>query len=221
MGLGRVNDDVLDEDKRRVIRLQSALVAEQQFFLAGGTAIGLRLGHRTSRDLDWFTPNPFDAEALAARLMALPEQPTEVEAQGPHTLRAHYGELETSFIRYAQVPAQPDLLRVADTVIPVANIELLAAMKAAAVHDRGTKRDFVDVYTICKLPGWSVARFIDHATAQLPLAPVQLKLALTYFVDADREPMPAGFRTPWNEVRRELLDGVRSWERKREPDLGR
>jgi hypothetical protein len=48
-----------------VIRLQSALVAELQFFLAGGAAIGLRLGHRTSRDLDWFTPNSFDASATS------------------------------------------------------------------------------------------------------------------------------------------------------------
>ena len=69
---------------------------EGPFFLAGGTGIGLRLGHRMSRDIDWFTASSFDANALAARLMELPEKPTEIAQQGPHTLRAHYGELETS-----------------------------------------------------------------------------------------------------------------------------
>jgi hypothetical protein len=216
-----VNERVLDKDKLRVIRLQSALVRDGHFFLAGGTGIGLRLGHRLSRDLDWFTPTAFDAEALAARLMALSEQPSELERQGPHTLRAHYGELETSFIRYAQVPARPELVHVAGTEIPVADIGLLAAMKAAAVHDRGTKRDFVDIYTICRLPGWSIGRFIDHATTQLPFQPVQVELALTYFADADREPMPQGFAVPWERVKSELQQGVRAWARQRERGLER
>jgi hypothetical protein len=45
-----VNEEVLDRDKLRVIRLQADLVREGQFFLAGGTGLGLRLGHRLSDD---------------------------------------------------------------------------------------------------------------------------------------------------------------------------
>ena len=45
---------------------------EEQFFLAGGTGLGLRLGHRVSRDIDWFTPKPFNAHDVVRALEALP-----------------------------------------------------------------------------------------------------------------------------------------------------
>ena len=49
--------NVLDAAKRRVIALQTGVVHEQQFFLAGGTGLGLRLGHRVSRDIDCSAPS--------------------------------------------------------------------------------------------------------------------------------------------------------------------
>jgi hypothetical protein len=51
----KLKEQVLDRDKTRVIRLQAELVRDGGFFLAGGTGLGLRLGHRLSQDLDWFT----------------------------------------------------------------------------------------------------------------------------------------------------------------------
>src|SRR5664279_5266196 len=93
-----LNARILDRAKRRVIRLQAEVVREGGFFLAGGTGLGLRIGHRLSDDLDWFTPNPFDVTALMARLAALPEKPSELRRDGRHTVRAYYDTLETSFI---------------------------------------------------------------------------------------------------------------------------
>ena len=66
-----MSDNVLDADKLRIVALQSGLVRRGGFFLAGGTGLGLRLGHRLSRDIDWFTPRQFDAAELAAQLLAL------------------------------------------------------------------------------------------------------------------------------------------------------
>ncbi len=206
--------NVLDADKRRVIALQADLVRREHFFLAGGTGLGVRLAHRVSRDLDWFTPKPFDANGVADTLAALPEKPTEVTVQGPHTLRAYYGSLETSFIRYTQVSAHPEMVATDGLKIPVADMETLALMKAAALHDRGTQRDFIDIHAICTAPGWSVGRFIEVATKRLPLAPVQIKLALTYFADADRAP-PMTYPVPWKEVKAYLQRGVQQWERSR------
>ena len=97
--------------------------------------------------------------------------------------------------------------------IPVADLDILAAMKAAVVHDRGARRDFIDVHGIAGLPGWSVARFIEHGARQLPLTPEQVALALTYFEDAEKDPMPRGCKVPWKEVKADLLKGVRDWER--------
>jgi len=216
-----MNEQILDADKRRVMLLQSPVVDEQRFFLAGGTGLGLRLGHRVSRDLDWFTPQEFDSTQLAERLAALPEAPSQIKVQGTTTLRAYYGSLETSFLHYRQVVARPEVLTVAGLQVPVADIDTLALMKAAAVHDRGTRRDFVDIHAICHRPGWSVGRFIDLATTRLPFKPVQMKLALTYYVDADKRAAGLGYRVPWERVKTDLQRGVLAWERSRSPGLDR
>lgn len=216
-----MHESILDQDKQRVIQLQSGVVQKGHFFLAGGTGLGLRLGHRLSRDIDWFTAREFDVNELAALLDALPEKPTRTALQGPNTFRAYYGELETSFIRYNQVTAKPEILTVGTMKIPVADVATLAVMKAAAVHDRGTKRDFIDIHALCGMPGWSVERFIDLATSRLPLQAVQMKLALTYFADAEGEPMPDGCGVKWPNVKAELQRGVALWERNRSRGLDR
>jgi hypothetical protein len=77
----------------------------------------------------------------AKALGSLTEKPTEIKVQGSHTLRAYYGKLGMSCLRYTQVAARPEVVVSAGLSIPVADIETLASMKAAAVHDCGTKRD--------------------------------------------------------------------------------
>ena len=82
----------------------------------------------------------------------------------------------------------------------MADIEMIAAMKAAPVHDRGAKRDFIDIHAICTQPGWSVGRFIEHAARLLPFQPEQVGRALTYYVDAEEDPMPAGCAVSWEKA---------------------
>jgi hypothetical protein len=44
-----MNKTILDSEKQRIIRLQNVVVHREHFFLAGGTGLGVRLGHRRSR----------------------------------------------------------------------------------------------------------------------------------------------------------------------------
>ena len=215
MAKSRVSLRVIDPEKARVIRLQAALVRDEGFFLAGGVGLAVRLGHRLSADLDWFTPSPFNAGAIERRLEALAESPTQILRHGRHTVRAYYGTLETSFITYGQVPASPEIMKVAGTEIPVADIAIIAAMKAAALHDRGAKRDFIDIHGICSQPGWSIERFINHAAQLLPLQPEQVACSLTYFVDAEKESDAGGLRRRLEEVKADLARGVQQWEQGR------
>jgi hypothetical protein len=57
-----MKEEVLDPEKKRIVALQGVVVHDERFLLAGGTGLGLRLGHGISRDLDWFTARPFDPE---------------------------------------------------------------------------------------------------------------------------------------------------------------
>jgi hypothetical protein len=207
---------VLDARKVRVIRAQLPLVDQGGFYLAGGTGLALHLGHRLSVDLDWFSAAAFDEQTLQSSLKGLSEAPVSVSVNGPRTVRAYYGEqpqLETSFIGYEQVSSKPQRFVVAGVAFPVADLEHLAAMKAAVVHDRGAKRDHIDVHAICRASDWSMSRFIENACKRLPLQPRQLALALTFFEDAEKEPMPEGCAVPWSKVKSELQQAILSWER--------
>jgi hypothetical protein len=207
---------ILPEDVRNVLETQASSASDHNFFLAGGSALALRLGHRSSRDLDWFTASSFKLHTIEEALEVLPVRPDHIAKQSAQTLRASYGEVETSFILYRQVPPQVEMVTAPpEKSFPLAKIEMLAAMKAAALHDRGTKRDFIDVYAICRQPGWSVTRFVDHAARILPLLPEQVAKALTYFKDAEPDPMPAKCTISWAAVKEELTSAVRKWERER------
>jgi hypothetical protein len=100
-----------------------------RFPASGSSVVGFATC-RVSRDIDWFTSKPFEAKGVAEALNRLSEKPTEVSVQGPHTLRAYYGSLETRFIRYTQVTARPEVVTAGMLKIPVADLETLALMKA-------------------------------------------------------------------------------------------
>ena len=98
----------------------------------------------------------------------------------------------------------------------VASLPDIAAMKVEAIASRGARKDFVDLYFICR-EGLGLHGALDaferrFASARPDLAH-RLK-ALTYFDDAEREPEPVLLRpVAWEEVREFFRSEVRSlWQ---------
>jgi len=52
---GTLRWDALPADTRRVLEALAALSGLSDFYLAGGTALALQIGHRLSQDLDFFS----------------------------------------------------------------------------------------------------------------------------------------------------------------------
>jgi len=86
----------------------------------------------------------------------------------------------------------------------------LAAMKIAALAQRGAKKDFVDVYALGS--GYfslrQMLRCYQEKYAVHDL--VHVLYSLVYFDDADREPMPALL---WDVNWRTVKDSIRQWIR--------
>lgn len=91
------------------------------------------------------------------------------------------------------------------------NLEDLAAMKLAAVGQRGTKRDFFDVHALVGALG-SLARLIECYAEKFPVADVMhVRIALVYFDDAESDPDPQMLTaTSWDEVRADLRRWVKA-----------
>jgi hypothetical protein len=80
---------------KRLVHLQDL----RNFYLAGGTAVALHLGHRISEDLDFFTPQGFDAPSLRDELYKAGNFIlTDI---GSRTLHGIFNGVKVSFLYYA------------------------------------------------------------------------------------------------------------------------
>ena len=157
------------------------------FYLAGGTAAALMLGHRLSEDLDFFTEKTFNPLTLEDGLRAFGE--LYIVNQEAGSLTARLAGVKTSWLEY------PYRLLEAPTVFlgaEIAGLLDVGLMKLTAISSRGSKRDFVDVKVICDaLGGLKVLiEAMPKKYEGINYNSAHLFKSLVYFDDADAEPDP-------------------------------
>lgn len=171
----------------------------RDFYLAGGTALALYRGHRRSVDLDFFNLRPFDEDNLIANLGGVPG--LAIISKSPQTVYCHVSGTKVSFIGYSY----PLLFPTLDfDGLTVADERDIACMKLSALASRGSRRDFVDVYVVAREYGMPQLLELfrrKFATANYNL--LHVWKSLTYFTDAEKEPMPDMLVSlSWEEVKR-------------------
>jgi hypothetical protein len=176
-------------------------------YLAGGTALALRLGHRLSGDLDLMVPVPFSSEEIRARLAAR----TDVRhiSAAEHALHAEIRGIPVNVLHYRHpLLFPPDPLG----GLHVADARDVSCMILASVIKRGARRDFVDLYAAGQAFGLpSILEWLDRKFAAAPYARDRVRSALTQFAEAESEPMPDLLTlVTWEEVRRYVISGAQS-----------
>jgi hypothetical protein len=192
--------EAVPEQTRRNLAVLARAGITRPFYLAGGTAAALHLGHRISVDLDFFGPGAFDAEGLAGHLADVGR--FRLESFAPDTLLGSFEEVRISFFRYRYSLAD-EPVTVLDTL--VVGLGDLAAMKIEAIGQRGARRDFVDLYFICQ-SRMTLAEALEwhrRKFADLNISVMHLIRSLAYFEDAEADPMPEMLKpVSWPDVRR-------------------
>jgi len=111
------------------------------FFLVGGTALALQIGHRISVDIDLFSQKPFDENALSVYLET--QQGFQLSYLDKNTLKGQINNVQVDLITHAY-PLVKDV--VLDETIRLASMEDIAAMKLNAIIGNGTRlKDFIDI----------------------------------------------------------------------------
>jgi hypothetical protein len=192
--------EALPAGTRRDLALLAEAGLVQPFYLAGGTAVALYLGHRVSVDLDFFGPNPFDSSQLAANLADLGQ--FSLDRLANDTLLGELQGVKISFFRYRY-----PLIGEPTTALGarIASLQDLAAMKLDAISRRGTRRDFVDLYFIARsgLPMADALQYYRQKFAGLNVNVIHVIKSLVYFADAEKDPMPVMLvKWSWDEVKR-------------------
>ncbi|MDP8236890.1 MAG: nucleotidyl transferase AbiEii/AbiGii toxin family protein [Candidatus Erginobacter occultus] len=167
--------------------------------LGGGTALALRLGHRISCDLDFFTREEFDEILLLPRLAGV--APFELERTAWRTILGGFGDIRFSLFYYDYpLLSPPDRFQGID----ILNIPDIAAMKIAAIASRGVKRDFVDLYFICRghLTLDEVLNLYEQKYGNLAATGFHILKSLTYFDDAEDEEIPRMLKdASWKRIK--------------------
>lgn len=134
----------------------------EDFYLAGGAALALYLGHRPVAELDLMSgtnrlTGPDRRVLLEALLGMDPGTQVETARDGYLFVRAGGGvPLRLFYYPYPLVAPAEEVDRLA-----VASAADLGLMKLGAIISRGSRRDFVDLYLLCReLP---LAELLDRA----------------------------------------------------------
>ncbi len=168
-------------------------------YLAGGSALALRLGHRISVDFDFFSPREFDSLTMSNILVSLGI--FTVDTREKNTLLGIFNGVKYSYFYYPY-----PLLEHGDMYegVTIASATDIAVMKLSAIMDRGIKRDFIDLYMITKQGVLMDALFLlyDQKYGLLQSNKVSLLKSLSYFDDADKSDMPEMLiPISWEEVK--------------------
>ncbi len=205
--------DTLSPHTFRGIKLLGAKkLLPEASYLAGGTAIALRLGHRQSIDLDFFTTKKFHEQILERRL----EQTGKFvkDQLDWQTIMGEFYDVKFSLFYYSY-----KILDKADDFygVKVAGLKDLAPMKLHAIEDRGTKRDFIDLYWLCRHINLAdIFRLYDQKYGNLEERAYIILKALNYFIDPESDKRPLKMLEPfdWQEIKNFFLEEVKPLAKK-------
>lgn len=179
----------------------------QDFYLVGGTALSLQLGHRMSIDIDMFTNKDFDSLYIKSYLEK--EYHAEVTFVGKNTFLGFINDVKVDFISHKYKLINPIY---SEGGIRMASLEDIAAMKFNAIVQDGSRlKDFVDVCYL--LQNLSLNKMLDAYILKYNEVSAEIaKKALLYHDDVDFT-VPISFTKGreynWNDIKEQLEIAVK------------
>lgn len=183
-----------------------------RFYLAGGTALALQLGHRRSIDLDFFSPSE-DIPAIRHQLE------TALAPLGGILTDSSWGNLvylaqnvRVGFYGYGFPLLAPTIQ--ADGIAIASSIDI-ALMKLDALLSRAARKDFYDLYFICQnIPLQQLFQKAPQKYASIRDFEMQTVKRLVFFESAENDSDPVLLQpVAWQTVKDYFIEQAREIER--------
>ena len=175
--------------------------------LVGGTALALQYGHRISVDLDLFANNlETDFMTIITEIKSK-DLKIEIRKQSPGILISMIENVKVDIVNYPY-PWIDSEKREEDIVF--ATDKDIAAMKLSAITNRGTKKDFIDLFFLLKR--FSLEQMLAFYSEKYNDGSSFMVLkSLTYFDDAEEDPSPKIIdkSLKWTNIKTTIEDAVR------------
>lgn len=182
------------------------------FYLVGGTALALKMGHRKSIDLDLFSNFSFETAQLLENISA--DFPFTLFFSANNTLKGSINQVQVDILahRYPLV-AEPIIV---ENISMLSN-EDIAAMKLNAISVSGQRvKDFIDIYYL--LNSYSVEDMIGfYKKKYAQYNDANVLKSLCWFDDVDLSDWPVLLKTPglnWESVKNTIVEATRIYLKK-------
>ena len=205
--MSQLHWDALAPGVREAYDQISRALPDGDFYLAGGTALALLEGHRISVDLDVFSSSMPDLEQLVAQLEATLRE-VEIRSISEKTLYLLLAGTQISIIEYGYPMLHP-ASAAGTSGLALANHDDLAAMKLSAIANRGSRKDFFDLWVLLRRHR-SLSEYLDLYRRKFAQRDIgHVIRSLVYFDEADREPpLRLLIEADWGEVKADLRQRV-------------
>ena len=179
------------------------------FYLSGGTALALHLGHRESEDLDFFAQNEFNSQLLQTKLEKITNLADISLDSG--ILNCYSNDVKLQLLHYPY-----DLF---ETPTIFQNIKLssvidIACTKLITISARGSKKDFLDLFYI--LQEYSLTELfglLPKKYSQTDYNLLHLLKSLVFFEDAENQPNPKMHKQiSWEAAKRYITNAVKNFK---------
>lgn len=174
------------------------------FYLVGGTALALQLGHRKSIDLDLFTTHSFSSEIILNSIIS--RFSVQIEMEQSAMIVSSIDGVKVDFVKMGYPILFPPLVIEGVRMLDIKDI---APMKLKAIAQRGSKKDFFDIYFL--LQQLSLDEMLHLFQQKFSMYEVfHIIKSLTYFEDAEHSPNPVLFdpSITWPKVKATIEKGV-------------
>ena len=202
--------NILSSQQFEIVKKLSCL--PKHCYMAGGTALALQLGHRTSLDFDFYTNKHFEIEKVLADFQRDFKR-VKVERTAKDTLIIEVDKLSLSLFYYPYDLVNP-LVKFEN--IWLASIEDIAAMKMIAISTRGKRRDFIDTYYLLKK--FNLGQIIKLTLKKYPsYQPMVILKGLIYFKDAESEDISRKIEIfdkdfSWEGAKKKIFEEVKKYQ---------
>ncbi len=178
--------------------------------MAGGTALALQIGHRTSIDFDFFIQKHFNVHLLADEVNKVFGDSARETLKEKDTLFVNISGVDCSFFWY-----QYPLIKKAEDImgVRVASCQDIAAMKLVAISHRPVKRDYIDVYYL--LEKFSLKDMFSFVSRKYPNFNRYFAFrALAYFEDIGEREKKRPVRVfdknfSWEKAKKKIFEEVK------------
>jgi hypothetical protein len=200
-------DFIITPETFKLIQELQKLEYLKDFYLVGGTALALQIGHRNSIDIDLFTNDNFNGVTLIENVRSHFE--FRETYNRPNTIMGTVNSIKVDFIRHNYNLV---LAPIQENGITFLSKEDIAAMKLNAITHSGKRlKDFIDIYFL--LEYFSMEQMLKFYALKYPLSNELMPLkSITFFDDIDEniDPPKLVRPLPLDKIKERILEGVKN-----------